>query len=275
MRVSLIDFINTWPLTWGFRTNRIDEVEAFHDVPARCGERLARGEADAGLVPVASAATLPQLRMVRGLGIAARQRVRSVLLVATRPIASVRSVGLDRSSRSSAALVRLLFREKYRRSVDFREGPPDLEALLAWHDAALLIGDPALALRPDQVEGRLVLDLASEWSEWTGLPFVFAGWAIGPGARPAPFRRSRRIGADAIDDVVAAAEKGAPLPPGEMRAYLTRDLHHDLGPEDEAGLDEFLARARRADILPGHASISWTTEEDEREPVSEDGSDRP
>lgn len=260
MLLSIVDFVNAWPLSWGFLRGLVPGVESIRDVPSACADRLHRGEVDGGLVPVAELARMrtPSLEAVRGLGIAARREVRTVLLVSKVPVPEIRSVALDAASRSSAALVRLLLEEKHGCRAAYHPGPSDLDELLRHHDAGLLIGDPALALDPARLAGREVVDLAADWREWTGLPFVFAVWAVEPGTDPAPFHASRRVGVDAFDEIVREGARLSGRSEEEIRAYLTVHLHHDLGPEDERAVDEFLLRARGAGILPDGPPVRWT-----------------
>ena len=158
------------------------------DVPSACADRLARGEVDAGLVPSIEAARIPGVRIVRGVGIASKERVRSVILASRRPAREPRRRSRSTSSsRSSAAMARVLFRTSSGRAPEFHTAAPDLGEMLAHHDAALLLGDPALKA---DLTGLHVLDLAEGWRRLTGLPFVFAVWAV----RPVRRRRSRSCG---------------------------------------------------------------------------------
>ena len=172
-RVSLVDYVNAWPLTWGFLRGAVEGTDRVTDVPSACADRLARGEVDAGLVPSVEAARIPGIRIVRGVGIASRERVRSVILVGRQPLEAAKTVALDVASRSSAAMARILFHDLLGVKPQFHAAAPDLDEMLSHHDAALLIGDPAL--RAD-LSGLHVLDLADGWRRLTGLPFVFAVW---------------------------------------------------------------------------------------------------
>ena len=251
IRISLIDYVNTWPLTWGFLRGAIEGIERFHDVPAACAARLARGEVDAGLIPAVEAARIPGVRIVRGVGIAARERVRSVLLCSRRPLevgcATIRTVALDVSSRSSAAMVRILLRELYRLEPEYHEAVPDLSEMLRHHDAALLIGDPALTA---DLAGLFVLDLAEGWRRLTGLPFVFAVWAVRPAVPPEPFLWSRDYAQRHFEELVDEAVARTGLPRDLLGEYLGGNLHHDLDADDEKGLAEFYRRAHRHGLIP-------------------------
>jgi chorismate dehydratase len=251
LRVSLIDYVNTWPLTWGFLQGAGEKVERLHDTPAACAARLARGEVDAGLIPAVEAARIPGVRLVRGVGIAARERVRSVLLVSRQPLGEassrIRTVALDLSSRSSAAMVRILLRELYGLEPEYHEAVPDLAEMLRHHDAALLIGDPALTA---DLSGLYALDLAEGWRRLTGLPFVFAVWAVRPDVPPEPFLWSRDYAQRHMDELVGAAAERTGLPRALIVEYLEENLHHDLDADDEKGLAEFFRRAHRHGLIP-------------------------
>ena len=108
LRISLVDFLNARPLTWGLLHEPPAGVSVSRDVPSACAAKLASGEADVGLIPSIEYQRIPGLRVVRGLGIAASSEVRSVLLVSDVSREKIRSVSLDPASRTSAALVRIL-----------------------------------------------------------------------------------------------------------------------------------------------------------------------
>lgn len=247
VRISLVDYVNAWPLTWGFLRGTVDGVERVTDLPASCADRLALGEVDAGLIPSVEAARIPGIRIVRGVGIAARERVRSVVLASKRPLEAVDSVALDLSSRSSAAMVRILFADLVKRRPEFHSAAPDLKEMLRHHDAALLIGDPALTA---DLSGLRVLDLAEAWRRLTGLPFVFAIWAVRPSIAPEPFLWARDFGKRHMDEILTAAGRKTGLSPAVLSEYLEHDLHHDLDEEDEKGLAEFYRRAANSGLIP-------------------------
>ncbi len=145
------------------------------DLPARCAEALGSGEVDIGLIPCAELDPLG-MDFLPNLGIACDGPVRSILLVSKVPYRDIRTVAVDSGSRTSVALLRILFRELYGCAPELRRREPRLDPMLAECDAALVIGDPALELDPDTLPYRS-LDLGQAWTEWSGLPMVFAVWA--------------------------------------------------------------------------------------------------
>jgi predicted solute-binding protein len=238
--VSVVDFVNAWPVTWGFLKGAVEGFLPINDVPSACADRLARGEVQAGIIPAIEAARIPGIRIVRGVGIASYDRVRSVLLVSRVPFPEIRSVALDTSSRSSAAMVRLLLADLYGADPEYHRAVPELPRMLATADAALLIGDPALTA---DVRGYHVLDLAEGWNRLTGLPLVTAIWAVRRDLAPEPFLWSRDYARQRIGEIVDAGVARTGLERKVVSEYLEANLHHDLDEDDERGLAEFFRRA--------------------------------
>src|ERR1041384_2730025 len=165
LRITAISFLNTARLMWDFengeRAARLREsFEIGYTIPSRCAEQLKAGSADIGIIPVAAYTVIPDLVIVPDVAIAAKNKVRSILLVSKVPIDKIRSVATDDSSRTSAALVEIYLRKFVGADPGFSRLEPKLDEMLRWHDAALLIGDPALKA---QTKGYYVFDLAEEW----------------------------------------------------------------------------------------------------------------
>ncbi len=263
LRVGIVHYLNSWPLAWTFLSRRAPEwADAVYLPPARVADGLAGGELEAGLVPSAELQRIPGLAVVPGLGIASQQEVRSVLLVSRVPPPRIHRVALDESSRTSAVLVQVLLAERYGVRPEVTPFRPDLAAMLATADAALLIGDPAL--RVDR-SGLHVVDLAAEWRALTGLPFVFAVWAVATGSTSPADRRALAAllvaslaGAEReLERLVADAAEQLCLPADEVRTYLTEHLSYHLGPAERASLDEFFRRAHSHGLLPPPRPLQW------------------
>lgn len=253
LRIATVPYVNAAPLVWGFTHGAENDR---HDLvampPARIPELLLAGQVDAGLVPVIEAPRLARagIRLLPSPGIASRRTARSVLLIARRPLASVRRIALDRSSRTSVALLRIVLAHRRLGAATFDECPPDLALMLRDHDAALLIGDPALTA---DTAGLEVHDLAEEWHAMTGLPFVFAAWAVRPdipfdeGGRI--FDASMREGVRHVDAIAAAAAPAIGLTTAAVAAYLRDNIHHEIGPAERRALALFLARAHEMGLI--------------------------
>lgn len=246
MRVSVVDFLNARPLTWGLLKKPPDGVAVSRDLPSACAEKLARGEVDLGLIPSIEYRRIPGLRAIPGLGIAAASEVRSVLLVSKVSREKIRSVGLDPASRTSAALTRILLKRRYGVEPRYFESASDSPEA----DARLIIGDPALKAA---LNGHIVLDLAAEWRAFTGHSFVFAFWAIRPGVDPlaaeslvaASYEAGQRDFAELIRE--GAAESG--LSEAVIEDYLRHALHYVLEEGDGKGLELFYRLAEEEGLV--------------------------
>jgi len=212
---------------------------------------LARGLVEAALVPVIEYQRLPEVAVVPDVCVGARRAVRSVVLV-TRcdDLKDVRTLALDESSRTSAALVQIIFREFVGRDVQTAPFLPDVRAMLAAHDAALVIGDPAMTFARENLH---VYDLAVLWREFTGLGFVFAMWMAHESAAEAvrriDFAGARDEGLASLDEIVAEYERELGLPREELRAYLTENICFDLNADMRAGLELFFQLAHRHKLI--------------------------
>ncbi|MGH9442815.1 MAG: menaquinone biosynthetic enzyme MqnA/MqnD family protein [Thermoanaerobaculia bacterium] len=249
MRVSVVDFLNARPLVWGLLRNPPPGFEVSRDMPSVCADRLRDGSADAGLIPSIELWRIPDLQRVAGLGIAADSEVRSVLLVSNVSREKIRSVRFDPSSRTSAALVRVLLKRRYGITVESRDEGADAE---------LIIGDPAMKA---DLRGRVVLDLASEWRSLTGFPFVFAVWAARKEAWSEELRSalfdSYRASVCAFDAMIDSEieafrdNAGARLSRALVEDYLRHCLHYELTEADENGLNLFRCWAREDGLIGG------------------------
>jgi len=247
LRLCSVDYLNSAPLVWGLLHGPSQNLfDLTFRVPSECAGLVASGAADIGNIPSIEMSR-QNLRMVPGLGVAARGAVRSILLISKRPLAAIRTLAADSSSRTSVALTRIILSRRYGVEPEFHPHAPDLSSMLENADAALIIGDPAL--RVDRASlPYLVADLGEEWTAMTGLPMVFAVWAgherhITPEVVEA-LTESCRFGRAHLDDIVRidAAARGIP---GELaREYLTRHIVNELGPAEYQGLQLYLRYAR-------------------------------
>jgi chorismate dehydratase len=238
---------------------RIDRM-----TPSECAARLADGRADVGLIPIASLATTPGLRILPGCTIASKGNVRSLLLVhrARQPVESLRSVAADTASRTTVAYTRILFARWGNPDVPFVPMAADLDLMLERADAAILIGDPALLALEERSnrfertgEELVYLDLAGEWRQLTGLAFVSAVWAIASSSLlketvVRDFVSSRDHGLENIDALVAEWAERFPVPESTIRSYLTNNIHYVLDEECVEGMRGFFRMAAECGVLP-------------------------
>ncbi|HYH87223.1 MAG TPA: menaquinone biosynthesis protein [Pyrinomonadaceae bacterium] len=248
-RVAASSYLNSAPLLWSFaRGARRGEIELLTDAaPSRCADLLARGEAEAALVPVIEYQRLPETAVVRGVCVGARTEVQSVVLVTWgKPLEEIESVALDTSSRTSAALVEVIFREFAHCAPRLVPSAPNLTEMLRAHDAALLIGDPAMTFPR---EGLRVYDMAALWRSFTGLGFVFAMWMAHEGARARvekiDFAGARDEGLALVEVIAAEYERELGRPREELVKYLRENICFELDEEMRAGLELFFRLAHK------------------------------
>ncbi len=280
LRVAAINFLNPAPLMWDFehapRAAELSQRYWLHyTAPSACAAELERGSADLGLIPIA--ALTSELAIVPGCTIASLREVRSILLLirrsAAQTLADVRTVVADSASRSSVAYARVLFQHFLKLSPNFITASADPIAMLAHADAALIIGDPALLARERQAEIEakvgecLWIDLAQQWHERTGLPWVAAVWAVRPQALAGSsisgeqlttdLQTSRDHGLAHIDALVAEWTPRIAIPPDTIRTYLTHNIHYDLDSACSASIMLFRRLAGEVGALPSLAALRF------------------
>lgn len=249
LRVSVVDYLNARPLFSALADD--PRVALTRGLPSEVAREIAEDEADCALLPVAAAADLGGLDLLPVAAIGSRGPVGSVLLVSEAPLADLDTVALDLSSRTSVVLARLLLR---RMGLSPRfVGLPAAEALAAaaGRTGAVVIGDPALQARAKYTH---VLDLASAWMEWTGLPFVFAAWFARPGTVSegslAMLRGARDRGKDARPSLAREHAQATGLAEDALVTYLNESIRYELGEAELAGLARFYDEAHAAGLLP-------------------------
>ncbi|HIE50525.1 MAG TPA: hypothetical protein EYP85_02090 [Armatimonadetes bacterium] len=255
-RLGIVPYLNAKPLTYALERGDFPQVETVTGVPAELAGALRAGELAAALVSSWMLFTDPNLVPVAGLGISARGPVQSVKLFSRVDFTQVRTVALDLSSLSSAALTKILLEKKWGLRPTYINCPPNLDRMLREADAALLIGDPGLTphLRHVQTLVYDVLDLGKEWSEWTGLPFVFALWLAREKwlntSLPAILQAAKERGLAALSEIAARESQRLQLPPEVCLHYLRQVINYDFGPREQAGLERFQELAREVGLLP-------------------------
>jgi len=265
VRLGAVEYLNARPLV--FRLDRSPRFDLRFDWPSHCATLLHGGTIDLGLIPSIeylrppdSARGAAAYHIVPDVAIGSRGPVASVAVFTTKPMADVKSIALDTSSRTSVALTRVLAAHLYRIAPELHAQGPDLAAMLAVHDAALIIGDRALVIEsgPVRIGGREVfvekIDLGEAWWRATGLPFVFAFWAGRAGAIGAAdidiLQRTRDAALEALATVSAEYFRDEPALIALGTRYLRDNIRYGLGPAERAGLELFYRYAAETGVVP-------------------------
>jgi len=295
-RISIVQYLNTAPLVWGFTNGPLrGKYDLSFTVPSQCAEDLRLDRADVAIIPAIEYQRIPGLAILPDMAIASKNQVRSLLIVAKRPIEQVKTFALDSSSRSTQVLTRILCAEKWRIAPQFAEALPDLPEMLHNADAALLIGDPALRFSlgiekaPIQKEGwsgapgqavcqavtlgitsselLYVYDVVAEWRALTGLPAVLAVWAVrrelANAELTADFLASRDFGLAHLGEISYEAAQDLELPQRALESYLRDNIDFSLDAENRRGLELYFEHAVKLGLIPQADSIHWAAAKSE------------
>jgi chorismate dehydratase len=251
-RIAASHYLNSAPLIWTFlKGPHKAAVDLLDAVPARCARLLENGEADVALVPVIEYQRIPDLVVVPDVCVGSRRKVRSVVLASKRQdLREVKSVALDESSRTSATLVKIIFKEFIGREPEWKSTTPNLSAMLSVSDAALIIGDPAMNFARENLN---VFDLASLWHEYTGLGLIFALWMKRKDSSKAgeiDFSAVRDSGLERIEEIVSAYEPFIAMSREELVEYLTENISYRIDTEMSAGLKRYFELAYKHSLIP-------------------------
>jgi chorismate dehydratase len=252
-----IAYANCWPVHGPLLVGDVAfPGEVVSGDPGRLNRLLAAGRVQvAPCSSVEYARHAGRYRVLPGLGIASRGPARSILLAGRRspPELDGRPVALPTASASSALLLEVWLAGRHGAVPRFGWFDQAGEDPFVGHDAALFIGDVALARRAAAEPDLEWTDLGEAWTAWTGLPFVYALWQVhAPSVLEADVRRAAvalaesRAAAGRDLDGLAARYPGA-FPGGrEALARYWRELRYDLDADDLAGLREFYRLAADA-----------------------------
>jgi chorismate dehydratase len=262
VRVGAVNYLNTKPLICDLEA-LAPGIDLVLDVPSRLADLLAAGELDVALIPAIEYFRHGRYSIVPEISIASNGPVLSVTLFSRVPWADVRRVALDVGSRTSAALTQVLLRKRYGARAEVVPLPLDRAAEDVEADAVLLIGDRAMrACLPGFAHA---FDLGQEWRDWTGLPFVYAFWAVREGADLGPveaaLHEAKRRGLSQVGPIAHREAPRLGLDAGFCRRYLAHIIHFDLGPREQAGLHHYymlaceLGLARRGVSLEFYGGV--------------------
>jgi len=292
LRISVVEYLNTAPLVWGFTDGPLaGKYDLSFTVPSQCAEALRRGDADVAIIPSIEYQRMDGVAALPGMAIAAKQEVRSLLVVSKRPIDMAKKIALDTSSRSTAALVRILAKEHWGIQPEFVDAAPDAAEMLKTADAALVIGDPALRISlkmealvgkapgsgdccegdPDDMpvpgfETLFVYDVTHQWREMTSKPAVLAIWVgnerMVDEEVAADFLASKKFGIERIREISEAASIKLDMPPRALERYLTENINFDLDEDILAGLRLFFDKAAANGLIPRAKPLEFVSSRD-------------
>ena len=235
-RVGSVKALNTVPLTRGV------EDQIIYATPARLAEMLRTDELDAALVSVVEPLFNDRYDILDGVAVSSLGEVKSVLLAHRRPLEEAKEVFCDTASLTSVTLLKVLFAERGLKP-EFK--PLEDYAAAKEKDFVLLIGDAALDFLFAR-HGHEIFDLGTAWYELTGLPFVFAVWALRRGVENQELRRrlheARDFGLDTLDYIISSRTE---YDLDFRKDYFGWHIHYYLGGDEKRGIAKFMELLRK------------------------------
>ncbi len=267
--VGRISYVNVAPVYYGFDNGLTCPGLSFiRKTPAELNRLMVEGRLD--ISPVSTAAyakNSDQWLILPDLAIACDGPVMSVRLFSRYPLDLLegRKIVLTADSESAASLLRLILAEK-RISSRFEtlavRTPADVPADAA---AVLVIGNSALSYTWD-IAFAHAWDLGDVWREMTGLPFVFALWAVRREfaerhpervlAILALFYMSYEMGMEQIDDIAEDASRTLKLAESICSSYF-KCLEYGLTERHKDGLRSYFDRLVSHRLISGRPRMRF------------------
>lgn len=237
IKISAVAYTNTKPFIYGLEHSPVKTlIDLSLDIPSDCAAKLISGQVDVGLIPVAAIPDVPNAEIIADYCIGSIGAVNSVFIFSKVPVAEIKTVKLDRESRTSNNLAKVLLKFHWKAEPVFTT---DLEAET---DAMVLIGDRTFGKKADYA---YAYDMGEEWMNFTGLPFLYAAWVAN---KPIPedfkiiFNAALKLGLDQRGEVLKTLPS---FPNFDVEDYLMHKLDFDLTAQKRDALTLFLSYISR------------------------------
>jgi len=246
IRISAVRYANTYPFIYGIYETRFDRKAIIEtDHPSQCAEKLIKGMADIGLIPVAALPEIKEYHIITDYCLGAYGKVRSVMLLSNCTIMDIKTIYLDYRSRSSVILAKILARNSWKREFTWKDTDKGFDFLhIHDNEAIVLIGDQCFAY---EQRFRYGTDLSEEWYKLTGLPFAFACWTANRRLEDEfikEFNDALACGVNNIPAVVAKYGATGMIRGDDLRIYLTENMNYDLNDDKRKAIKLFLEMMR-------------------------------
>jgi chorismate dehydratase len=242
IRISAVKYANTYPFIYGLIESGFEKKVILEtDHPADCASKLISGSVDIGLIPVASLPLLKEYHLISDFCIGSNGNVRTVMLLSNCPFEEIATVYLDYRSRSSVNLSKVLAKNYWRKEFRWLNTTKGFDFInIGLNEAVVLIGDQCFEY---ENSFRYKTDLAGEWKEFTGLPFVFACWTANKlldSKFTREFSKALQLGVNNIDAVVEKFGESGNITGEILRKYLKENIDFNFNEEKKQGLKLFL-----------------------------------
>ena len=257
IKLGSVSFLNAKPITYALENNLIKhDFEIIQTPPSDLSRMLHQKEIDLGFIPVAELLRRKNYSVVPGVSISSIGKVDSVILLAKSDINVLKTVAVDKRSQSSTALLRIVLELFYNVRPEYIPTDIDSDDTLDSVDGAMLIGDSGLRKCYAPEEGYKVYDLGEIWTKQTGLPFVYAVFAVNKdvilGDNLQALIESKNYGLGMIDKIADIESRKLGIDCDICRTYLRDRIKYDLGAEEIKGIikySELLSELDRAEKI--------------------------
>lgn len=232
VKISAVSYTNSKPFIYGIEhSDVINKIDLSLDIPSDCAARLIAGQVDVGLIPVAAIPHVPNANIIASYCIGSVGAVNSVFIFSNVPVEDIRTVKLDKQSRTSNNLAKVLLKFHWKKEVTF------ITDLDAEADALVLIGDRTFGKTSEYAYSY---DMGEEWMNFTGLPFVYAAWVANkqlPEDFKQEFDEALQLG---INNRAAVIAELPQFPNFDLEDYLMHKLDFELTAAKQEALTRFL-----------------------------------
>jgi chorismate dehydratase len=242
IKISVVKYANSYPFLFGLKNSGFDKKVILEtDHPTGCAAKLVSNAVDIGLIPVAALPTLSEYHIISDFCIGANGSVKTVMLLSNSPFDEITTVYLDYRSLTSINLVQILARFYWEKEFNWIKTHENFDfTKINKYEAVALIGDQCFEYEDNFKYGT---DLAFEWKNFTGLPFVFACWAANKEIDPIlikEFNDALKLGVENIAAVVANTGQTEVINGKELELYLTKNINYNLDEDKKKALNLFL-----------------------------------
>jgi chorismate dehydratase len=238
--------------------------ELVYDLPAINAIKLRNNEVDAALItPIDYARESSDYMILPHITVSSKDESGAIALFFRSGLSSISTIAVDIGLTSEIVLTRIVLAEKYDINPQFVPMVPDLTAMLAKADAALLAGNSILELQSETNK----VDLVDEWTDLTELPYIHGFWGYRPNA----------LTSDEIQSLLKAGEHGirhvgsisrGTSDPVLSDEYLRR-FSYTLDEDAVDSLSEFFRYAFYYGIISDVPEIRLDTQEDQPNSLSQ------
>ena len=252
IKVSAVSYLNTLPFIYGLEHSEIiNQIDLQLDMPADCAKKLLDNKVDIGLVPVAIIPQLKENYIISDYCIGAEGKVNSVLLLSDVPLSEIKEIQLDYQSKTSVNLVQVLAKKHWKINPKWVNATPGFEGKIGGTTAGVIIGDRTFNLKK---EYQYQYDLAEEWVNMTGLPFVFACWVANKKMSSnfiTQFNEALQLGLAQIAKAIEMQQNGS-VSTERLSRYLTIDISYQLDDKKKQAITLFhnyIQQREKANVL--------------------------